>query len=177
MKREWSAEELAEQWTLLPSERELLANKTGVTRLGFAVLLKFFQAESRFPRDLQEVPGAAIEYLAGQIGVAAAEWIQYNWDSRAAKYHRTQIRAQLGFREATVEDGEALAVWLDEHVLRQDRQLERLRDSLLERCRTLHIEPPTLDRLDRLIRSAVHQHEEKFCNALLARLSLRRKHN
>jgi TnpA family transposase len=60
---------------------------------------------------------------------------------------------------------------LDEHVLRQDRQLERLRDSLLERCRTLHIEPPTLDRLDRLIRSAIHQHEEKFSNALLARLS------
>ena len=62
-------------------------------------------------------------------------------------------------------------MWLDEHVLRQDRQMERLRDSLLERCRTLHIEPPTLDRLDRLIRSAIHQHEEKFSNALLARLS------
>ena len=56
MKREWAAEELAEHWTLLPDERELLANKTGVTRLGFAVLLKFFQAESRFPRASQEVP-------------------------------------------------------------------------------------------------------------------------
>lgn len=132
MKRERSAEELAEHWALLPDERELLANKTGATRLGFAVLRKFFQAESRFPRDSQEVPGAAIEYLARQIGVPAAEWSQYDWESRAAKYHRTQIRTQLGFREATVEDGEALAVWLDEHVLHQDRQPERLRDSLLE---------------------------------------------
>ena len=115
--------------------------------------------------------GTAVEYLSRQIGVPTAEWRQYDWDSRAAKYHRTQIRAQLGFREATVEDGEALAVWLDEHVLHQDRQMERLRDSLLERCRTLHIEPPTLDRLDRLIRSAIHQHEERFCSALLVRLS------
>ena len=169
MKREWPAEELADQWTLLASERGLLANKSGATRLGFAVLLKFFQTEGRFPHS-QEISGAAVEYLARQIGVPAAEWIQYDWDSRAAKYHRTQIRDQLGFREATVEDGDALALWLDEHVLHQDRQMERLRDSLLERCRALRIEPPTQDRLDRLIRSAIHQHEERFCNALLARL-------
>src|SRR5438270_5429099 len=45
------------------------------------------------------------------------------------------------------------------------------RDSLLERCGVLRIEPPTLDRLDHLIRSAIHQHEERFCSALLARLS------
>jgi hypothetical protein len=30
-------------WTLLPSEAALLADKTGPTRLGFAILLKFFQ--------------------------------------------------------------------------------------------------------------------------------------
>ena len=48
MKRDWQADELAEQWTPLPGERELLANKTGATRLGFAVLLKFFQCERAF---------------------------------------------------------------------------------------------------------------------------------
>jgi hypothetical protein len=42
MKREWTDLEFAD-WTLLPSEAALLANKTGPTRLGFAVLLKFFQ--------------------------------------------------------------------------------------------------------------------------------------
>lgn len=100
MKQGWSAEELAEHWTLLPSERELLANKTAVTRLGFAVLLKFFQVESRFPRNSQEISGAAVEYLARQIGVPATEWIQYDWESRAAKYHRTQIRSRRGESQA-----------------------------------------------------------------------------
>ena len=171
MKRDWSADELAAQWTLLSNEQALLSNKSGATRLGFAVLLKFFQAEGCFPRHSQEISGAAIEYLARQIGVPAAEWIQHDWDSRAAKYHRTQIRDLLGFREATVEDGEALAAWLDKHVLQQDRQMERLRASLLDRCRFLRIEPPTPDRIERLIRSALHQHEERFCCALLARLS------
>ena len=51
MKRDWHADELAEHWTLLPGERPLLANKTGATRLGFAVLLKFFQYEGCFPRQ------------------------------------------------------------------------------------------------------------------------------
>ena len=48
MKDEWTDLEFAD-WTLLPSEAALLANKTGPTRLGFAVLLKFFQYAARFP--------------------------------------------------------------------------------------------------------------------------------
>jgi hypothetical protein len=55
MKREWTDLEFAD-WTLLPSEATLLANKTGPTRLGFAVLLKFFQYAARFPLSMQEVP-------------------------------------------------------------------------------------------------------------------------
>ena len=42
MKRRWETEELVEHWTLLPNELKLLGNKTGPTRLGFAVLLKAF---------------------------------------------------------------------------------------------------------------------------------------
>lgn len=54
MKRNWSPEELIESWTLLPLEAALLDNKTGPTRLGFALLFKFFQQEynmvmGRFP--------------------------------------------------------------------------------------------------------------------------------
>jgi len=127
MKRDLSADDLTEHWTLLPSERELLANKTGATRLGFAVLLKFFQAEARFPRQSQEIPPAAIECVAQQAGVSAAELVQYDLDSRAAKYHRVPIRNLLGFREANAEDSQALALWLCEHVLAQDRQMERLK--------------------------------------------------
>jgi hypothetical protein len=55
MKREWTDLEFAD-WTLPPSEAALLANKTGPTRLGFAVLLKFFQYAARFPLSMQEVP-------------------------------------------------------------------------------------------------------------------------
>lgn len=49
MKRLWSDEDLVAHFTLLPQDRQLLQNKTGATRLGFAVLLKCFQQEGRFP--------------------------------------------------------------------------------------------------------------------------------
>lgn len=49
MKQGWHPDELAQQWTLSADERELLGNKTGATRLSFAILLKSFQLEGRFP--------------------------------------------------------------------------------------------------------------------------------
>jgi hypothetical protein len=107
MKREWTDLELAEHWTLLPAEAALLANKTGPTRLGFAVLLKFFQYAGRFPLSIQELPTAAVASIAVQVGVPAEEFSRYNWQGRAVKYHRAQIRAFLGFREPTVQDAEA----------------------------------------------------------------------
>lgn len=171
MKREWLADELAEHWTLSPSEREAVGNKAGPTRLGFAVLLKFFQLEGRFPRDAGEVPPAAIEYLAPQVGLPSTAWEGYAWDSRAFKYHRAQIREFLGFREATVADAADLTSWLDEHVLPRERALERVRHIASERYRERHIEPPAVDQLDRVLRSAIHNHEARFCAATLKALS------
>jgi hypothetical protein len=67
VKRDWTADELIEHWTLLPSEKPWLANKTGPTRLGFAVLLKFFQHEGRFPQQPQEIPDIVVAFLARQV--------------------------------------------------------------------------------------------------------------
>lgn len=70
MKRCWNAEELAEHWTLSAEEFSLLANKTGSTRLGFALLLRYFQIEGRFPLYRQEIPDTAVAHVAKQVGVA-----------------------------------------------------------------------------------------------------------
>jgi len=41
MRQRWEAEELVEFWTLEADELALVANKSGTTRLGFAVLLRY----------------------------------------------------------------------------------------------------------------------------------------
>jgi hypothetical protein len=71
-------------------------------------LLKFFQAEGRFPWYPQEVPRAAIDYPARQTGLDTTDWWRYDWKGRTIKHHRAEIRALLGFREATLADTESL---------------------------------------------------------------------
>lgn len=112
MQRDWTTDELILHWTLQAPEQALVGNKTGATRLGFAILLKFFQFMGCFPRYAGEVPAGAVEHVAQQVGVPSERWPEYEWQGRTIEYHRAQIRFQLGFREATVSDGTALTAWL-----------------------------------------------------------------
>ena len=56
MKRKWENHELATHWTIDEEEQPLINKKRGVNRLGFALLLKFFQLKGRFPEKKNEIP-------------------------------------------------------------------------------------------------------------------------
>jgi hypothetical protein len=116
MRPEWEPEELVACWTLVDADWELVANKAGATRLGFALLLKFFELEAHFPRDRGELPRAAADYVAGQVGVAPAALAGYDWAGRSIKYQRARVREALGFRESTVADERRWARWLRDEV-------------------------------------------------------------
>lgn len=100
MRRRWTREELEETWTLGPDEHALLSGKGGPTRLGFAVLVRFFAKEGRFPGP-EEIPEEAVSLVARQVGVPAGEYAAYDHRGRTAEYHRAQIREAFGFRPAT----------------------------------------------------------------------------
>ena len=101
LKQRWTDEELVKRWTLFPDELALLSNKSGATRLGFAVILRFFAVEGRFLREKAETPEEAVRYVAEQARVRAEEWPRYAPTGRAARYHRAEIREFFGFRECT----------------------------------------------------------------------------
>ncbi|MDQ6776875.1 MAG: DUF4158 domain-containing protein [Actinomycetota bacterium] len=94
------------------------ANKAGATRLGFALLLKFFELEARFPRDRGKLPATAMAFVAEQVGVPAGELAGYDWTGRSIKYHRAQVREAFGFRESTVADEDRWTDWLRGEVAR-----------------------------------------------------------
>jgi hypothetical protein len=171
MPQEYDGEELIVYWTLLPAEEVVVGSKRGPARLGFAVLLKFFQREGRFPQRPQDVPPTAVAHLAAQVGIPSEQWSAYDWDGRAIKYHRAEIRTFLGFREATIADSEALGTWLSDQVLPTTFRPEAILAAAYERLRDLRIEPPTRDRLDRLVRSALHAFEHRLCTDVWHRLS------
>jgi Domain of unknown function (DUF4158) len=59
VRQDWEPEDLIEVWTLLEDDMAKLRNKSGTNRLGFALLLKFFEVEARFPENAGEVPEPA----------------------------------------------------------------------------------------------------------------------
>lgn len=82
-------------WTLIGDDWQLVGNKTGATRLGFALLLKFFEIEARFPRSTTEFPSDAVGYVAEQVKIDSAELDRYDWGSRAIERHRMQIVSSI----------------------------------------------------------------------------------
>jgi Domain of unknown function (DUF4158) len=152
MRREWEPEELIASWTLIDRDWELLANKSGATRLGFALLLRFFDLEARFPAHVGELPPAAVEYVAGQVKVAPGALNEYSWSARAIKYHRAQIRRAFGYRAPTRGDEQRLADWLADEMCSVEPREDRQRAALLSRCREERLEPP--GRIGRVIGSA-----------------------
>ncbi len=172
MKRQWTVDELAEHWTLYPADEALLVNKAAATRLGCALLLKYFQIEGRFPPHKGDVPAAAIVHVAQQLDVPPELYAQYDGGGRTIEFHRAQIRQALGFREATVQDADDLATWLGQDVLPHEHRPEQLQAAIYARCRAGHIEPPATGRIDRLIRSALRSYDDRLYQGVFARIGM-----
>lgn len=164
MRREWDPEDLIACWTLLGDDRALIGNKTGPTRLGFALSLKFFELEARFPRHAGEIPRAATDYVASQVEVEPDSLARYRFSGRTFEYHRAQIRGAFGFREATGEDEKSFTRWLSGEVCPVELREERLREALLARCRAEKIEPPGPSRVARAAA------EQEFCATTVSHL-------
>ena len=125
MARDLDQDELIDRWTLVGDELALVAGKRGATRLGFAVLLSFYTDRGRFPPGRSEIPDAAVEFVARQVGVSATEFAFYDWSGGTIESHRAQIRRALGFRECGVADADKLTEWLVTTVTQAERGAEQ----------------------------------------------------
>lgn len=142
MRQDWHPEELAQHWTLSPDERELLGNKTGAIRLSFAVLLKTFQFDGRFPDRREDVAGSIITHLARQTGVPPEAYSKGEWSERTQRHQRAQIREHCGFRLFRAEDEPALVAWLSERVISPNSEAEALKIAAYGHLRSQRLEPP-----------------------------------
>lgn len=140
-------------------------------QIGFAILLKSFQLMARFPNSDAEIPDLIISYIASQLKIDPKLYPQYNWQGRSLKNHRAEIRQLFGFRTATLSDSESISNWLIENILPNEQRFEPLLQLIYQKFRNLQIEPPTPQQVERLIRSAIHQHEILFCNQTFSQLT------
>ncbi len=171
VKGNWNTEELIENWTLLPTELELVRNKVGANQIGFAALLKYFQTFARFPDSPKEIPDNIISYIAQQLQIPSDSYLDYDWQGRSISNHRAAIRKLFGFRIATIADGEEMVNWLKAEVIQSEQRIEPISDLVYQRFRELQIEPPTTGRVERLVRSAIASYETDFCQQTLNKLT------
>ena len=173
MKRQWTPEELVEQFTLSEDEITLLPQKNEANRLGFAVLLKFFQINARFPQSRRETPQPIVSYLAQQLHVSPKCYRDYDWHGRTIERHRAEIRTLLEFQETTLADMDRLKQWLCDKVIVFEYQKAQVLAAAYEYLREAKLEPPTPGRLKRLVRSAIRDTEKAICEAITQKFSAR----
>lgn len=173
MQQHWTLDDLVEHFTLLPHERALvLTARTSHTRLSFAILLKCFLYEGRFPQHRNDVPLPVIDHLVRQLDRSPVSIAQCDFRSRSSEAQRAQIRDLLGFRETTVQDADDLTDWLCTHLLSShDPQPDRVKALAYARCRDLKLEPPTPDRVERIVHAALASYQDRFHTRILERLS------
>ena len=163
--------DLPKRWTLTPADHALVAAKGRTNQLSFAVLLLFFRERGRFPRTNAEIDRETIQEAARQLDVRNFKQPALSLSGRTVERHRSEIRALFGFREATVADGEMLEDWLRDQAATVGTSPDHLMWLLETRCHDLSIEPPSADRVDRIVRAALHAHDERFYARILHRLA------
>jgi hypothetical protein len=61
-------DELIGNWTLVGDELEQLPGRPGATKLGFALLLRFYAVHGRFPAGRSEIPDQAVAHVGPPLG-------------------------------------------------------------------------------------------------------------
>jgi hypothetical protein len=158
-------------WMLTPADHALVSEKSRANRLMFALLLLFYRSHGRFPKRPGEIEAAVVENVAQQLSIESHLDERYDTTGRTWKRHRAEIRARFGFREASVADAEALEAWLRDQVAAVGTDPALLVDRLEARCRDLLIEPPSGNRVDRIVRAAIRAHDDRFCAGIRDRLA------
>lgn len=171
MKKDWHPDELAHHWSLCPDERDLLGNKSGATRLNFAILLKAFHLNGRFPERQDDVAGSIVAFVAKQVGVAPEVYFEEDWSERTQRFQRAQVRDHCGFHAFHGEDEGPLVQWLSERVVSPDPDAEVLKIAAYAQLRSQQLEPPGPDRLRRLLGAAVERRKQRLLTDTAIQLS------
>lgn len=124
----------------------------------------------RFPLYHKEAPLLAVDFIADQLTIPTSTWFDYPLKGRSGMRDREQLRTFLGFRPATVADSTQIQAWLEQEVLPSDQEPNHLKAAVLDWCREHKIEPPTPERIDRVINAAVRAYESSFFAAIQHKL-------
>jgi hypothetical protein len=170
MNKEWHPDELARHWLLSPHEHDLLG-ESGAARLNFAILLKAFQLDGRFPERRGDIAESVVAFVSRQLGVLPESYFEEDWSDRTQRFQRAQVREHCGFHAFRSEDEAAFVEWLSERIVSPNPEAEALKLSAYGHLLARKLEPPGPDRLRRLLDTAVARRKQRLVSDTAARLS------
>lgn len=131
-------------------------------RLGFALLLKYFQLENHYPKHIKFIDPLMLNTIANQLNIAPSIIDNFDWEGRSTERFRKEIREFLGYREATLNDIQDLKLWLTKNVLPNAINRSQQIEYAYNYFRENKTEPFTSKELERYVRSAHHEFEQKL---------------
>ena len=161
---------ITEDWILTPEDLTRVMNKNRSNKLIFALMLLFFRIQGRFPNTPSEFHPKTIALVAQQLDVPVPSNDILVKAARTWERYRAEIRKITNFREATNADAIILIQWLKQHAAIVNYNPNQIIPLLEERCRQLSIEHPSVDRLDRIVRTVVFTRDEDLYSKTYAQL-------
>lgn len=147
------------------------AKNSDKNKLGFAVLLKYFQLEGHYPRHTKYVDLLMLHTIANQLNVSPSLMNNFDWEGRSTERFRREIRVLLGCREVIQNDIDHLKSWLMKKVFPNAVKRSQQIEYAYAYFREHKIEPFTSKELERHVRSAHHEFEQKLFESIDSKLT------
>src|SRR3990167_8074348 len=160
------------------SDDEITLAKTKNTdknRLGFAVLLKYFQLESRYPKHIKFIDQLMLNTISNQLNISPSMINQFDWEGRSTKRFRQEVRELLGYRKVTGNDIDNFKEWLFRNVFPNAIKRPQRIEHAYTYFRNNKIEPFTSRELDRHISSSHHEFEQQLFYSIYRKLDEKTK--
>ena len=133
MKHYWTKIELEKSWSLSPGEMSYIEKKDN--KLVYALKMKYFDIQGYFPKQGDDIPAAARDYVAAQLlspnQSKAQSYIKsYHWQSRISQLHNTEIREYYGFKKFEPSDLYVVKKFIETELLPQGLSVGQVRDDV-----------------------------------------------
>jgi len=154
-------------WTLDSEELKLIDqrypdNRHATHRLAFAVMLRFFQINLRYPSNGDKIPKKYIIEISDQLGCPFYNLRKFDWESTTSKRLRKSVREYLGYRKANAADAKEMISWLVETAFPSGIELKKCYDEAYQFLANKKLEAFTDKSMHRHIKSAFTLFEERF---------------
>lgn len=161
-----------DSFALDSEEFHFVQSKPFKTRLPFAVMLKFFRLENRFPINGDNISSEMTQVISLQLNAKLTLLDKHDWENRTSERFRQEIRKYFGYRQATIDDSERLIDWLIAHVLPDAPTIPQSCEKANQFFRENKLECFTPRELERYVWSASHQYERRVLSNVFSQLSM-----